>query len=217
MMVDVKNKMDISVDEILSIVKKHSLNITKETIENITNYIIKNYDIGRIRFSIAPKPTGNKTDNRLICQEDVTLSAEKEQATLKSKINGFKESALKFFLKKELEDNLAENFADKLFNYIDAKGLTDAEVYKRVNIDRRLFSKFRTSKEYNPSRDTAIKLAIALELDLHETESLIEKAGYALGNSNKRDLIIKYFIENGIYNLAILNEMLFAFEENTLD
>ena len=104
-----------------------------------------------------------------------------------------------------------------IFRFIDEKGFSDTEVYKRVSIDRRLFSKLRLVKEYNPSRDTAIKLAIALELDLLETESLIKKAGYAIGNSNKRDLIIKYFIENGIYNLTMLNEMLFAFGEDTLD
>ena len=213
---EIENEIKISIDEILMVVKEKHLNISKELIENVSDYIGRKFrDDGRIKFSFAHKSSDEDVSKRFIVRENSIPITRNEPKVSNPK--GLKATALTFFVKKELEDAVYESFADVIFRYISEKGFTDSEVYKRVNIDRRLFSKLRSVKEYNPSRDTAIKLAIALELDLHKTESLIRKAGYAISNGNKRDLIIKYFIENGIYNLAMLNEMLFAFGEDTLD
>lgn len=113
----------------------------------------------------------------------------------------------------KLLNNLDAGFSETLLRLIDRSGKKDSEIYKKANVDRKLFSKIRNNRDYKPSKTTALAFAFALELSIDETRDFIRRAGFALSHSSKFDVIVEYFLVNKNYDVFELNEVLFAFDQ----
>lgn len=119
----------------------------------------------------------------------------------------------------ELAERLAHldaSFSDALLALIDERGLTDAQVYRRANLSRQLFSKIRSKPDYRPSKPTAVALALALGLTLPQTQELLAHAGLTLSRSSKFDVIVEFYLASGVHDVMTVNEALFAFDQPLL-
>lgn len=189
---------DNDMDIYLVVFDRKAIHLSEELYEGIQHYIDDFYEDYRLRYT-------DLLEIEEIYQDDCDF----QEPIYETK--DFNKRSLESIL-----DNIDESFSQMLLRLIDEKGKTDVEVYKKANMDRKLFSKIRSNKNYNPKKSTAISLAIGLELSLDETKDLLAKAGYTLSPSHKFDLIIEHFIKNKNYDIFIINEALFSFEQPLL-
>ena len=184
---------------------KTSYSISEKLFADIVDYIDDNYNTEGWLYpscSTMSKSMAMPGSRRRKSESDFEICESKDMLS---------EEGLDDILKK-----LDESFSQMLLRKIDEKGMTDAECYKKANVDRKLFSKIRSNVNYKPSKTTVIAFAIALELSLDETEDMLRKAGFALSHSNKFDVIIEYFITHETYNIFEINEVLYQFDQNGL-
>ena len=119
----------------------------------------------------------------------------------------------------DLEDIISKvekTFQERLLELIDKSGMSDPEVYKKANIDRKLFSKIKCDIEYRPKKKTAVAFCVALQLDYEDMTDLLRRAGIALSPSSKFDLIIEYFVMKKVYDIQTINMALFKHGQQTL-
>ncbi len=187
----------------LVVFDRASFALSEKLFASIAEYIDDNY--------IDLHPIDDRNRLELTCmQEEVFYEASICPASMPAPAKPVKRKLA------DVVKKLEESFSQMLLRLIDEKGMSDAETYKKANIDRKLFSKIRNDIYYKPSKPTVFAFAIALRLNLDETRDLLGKAGFAISHSSKFDLIVQFFIEEGNYNIFEINEALFAFEQPLL-
>jgi hypothetical protein len=198
--------VDHDIDVTLVVFDKSAFTVSRELLGAVENYIDEHYvDTHQIR-----RRQLLNVEREALYEADEGVSSYDEPVF---------EEMLAPSVGKPLDSlvgNLDEPFSQTLLRLIDAKGKTDVEVYKRANLDRKLFSKIRSNKGYMPSKRTAIALAVALELSRGETDDLLKRAGFALSHSQKFDVIVEYFIVSGKYDIFEINEVLFEYDQPLL-
>ena len=196
-------------DVFLVVFDRDSYQLSEKLFQNVASYIDAHY-----AYTYTPRPCAvpGKADRRRdrelrecrpVWQESVSCAPMMAPAP--------KASSLADLLKQE-----DAGFTETLLKRIDETGKKDSQIYKKALLSKQHFSKIRNKADYKPTKATAISLALALELNLEETKDLIGRAGYALTNSSKFDLIIRYFIEQGNYNLVEINTVLYEFDQPLL-
>lgn len=179
----------------LVIFDRASFSVSEKLLGTVESYIDENY--------VDEHFVDNGEVSVMLCETTKVLLGETRSVTASRGLD-------------DLIDDLDEPFNTTLLRLIDAKGRSDPEVYKRANIDRKLFSKIRTGKGYIPGKRTILALAVALELTLAETDDLLKRAGYALSHSQKFDVIVEFFIVSGRYDIFEINEVLFKYDQPLL-
>ncbi len=220
---------------ILAVFNKDAFRLSSELLDDVKQYVedhyveerwgeehpftsmnmAPSYSMPEAAISAPPKERRRKAfgprkkERRKEVDEPKEISIE-ETGIYSSVTGGFAD------LEEHLEIKVGESFQEMLLRLIDERGLTDTQVYKKANIDRKLFSKIRCNPEYHPSKRTALALAIALELNLDQTVDLLSRAELAFSPSREFDLIVRYCIERQIYDVMEINAILFEYEQPLL-
>ena len=179
----------------LVVFEKQSFELSEKLFKSVSSYIDANYVSDKMNLEY-----GTSKLRRFDYEEMLLHESSYEITSKMPNLDG-------------MLNNLDRGFSETLLDLIDKTGKKDSEIYKKANVDRKLFSKIRNNVNYKPSKATALAFAIALELDLDETSDLLSRAGYALSQSSKFDVIVRYFIENKKYDIFELNSVLFEFDQ----
>ena len=201
---------DSDLDVILVVFGRSSYQIAASLTEQIEEYIDENYVTAREEMEYGSPVEGMSESRR---RERPLFGAHQSTNAFPDMMQ---ETAMKKTPLEDIVNNLGESFQKRLLRMIDERGMTDPEVYKRANVDRKLFSKIRCNENYIPKKRTIVALAIALRLNLDDTRDLLASAGLVLTNNSKSDVIVSFCIENGIYDIFEVNALLFKFDEPIL-
>ena len=187
----------------LVVFDRTAFHLSEKLFQKVASYIDENYvdACETMAFAAVRENRASFRRNAQICESRAVMEAACPKAM-------------------SLEDMLKQEdagFTETLLKLIDQSGKKDSEIYKNANISKQHFSKIRNNPHYKPTKPTAIALALALELDMEQSKDLIGRAGYALPNSSKFDLIIQYFIEQGNYNVIEINMALYEFDQSLLE
>ena len=228
-------KSEITVHLVAS--ENTNYNVSAKTMRSVREYIKAYYNrdksrMGAIKSDSIPSAFGLAICNRLPRSESVYCRAKstkepgfsKRTPTTYGKTvgkNGIKIANTKLSVEAEniilAVGGIDKSFAETLFEYIDKKGMTDVQAYKGANVSRKVFSKLRCDKKYNPSKATAVSFAISLHLSLEDTRRLLSAAGYSLSRSFLTDVIIEYFLASGKYkDIHEVNKVLDDFDQPSL-
>ena len=203
---------------ILVVFDRKAFELSGKLVGDIKEYIDEN-EVSEIRlaeFGIFSRyERGRRGDRRAAKEEETALCGCNEKSALSQETM----SVLPDVSGKSLDEvlgNTGVTFQQRLFQLIDERGLDDVTVYKKANIDRKVFSKIRCKEDYKPKKKTAVAFAIALELDMPTMLDLLSRAEIAFSPSNKFDLIITYFITNKVYDIFEINAALFKYGQSIL-
>ena len=185
--------------------------LSEQLFQGVASYIDENYvdSYEKAVYGVAE----NIRRNRIRRRRDMEIC---ESAVLRESLPCAPMAAAKAASLEDMLKQADAGFTETLLKLIDQTGEKDSEIYKKALLTKQHFSKIRNNPNYKPTKPTAIALALALELDLEATKDLIGRAGYALTNSSKFDLIIRYFIEQGNYNVVEINIALYEFDQPLL-
>jgi len=185
---------------------------------NIDKYIEQNYvDLRKreeyFRYDCASEmhmPQASSSDVRRRKKKRFSKSVSQSEPI--ERCSAIEDEDISFIFEEQHESKLEErmqhleySFSQYLMYLISSKGLTNADVYKRAIVDRKLFSKIKNNPDYHPQKITVLCLCIGVMLNLDEAKDFLARAGYALSPSDKTDIIFSYFIENKIYNMLELD------------
>ena len=211
--------MDNDMNVFLAVFNKECLNISKALFTDIEEYIDENYVDAAEEAEVFRSLRESETE---IPQMYVSV-----KSAVKSPDAGMKGAAghdskgdtMRIHEPDDLEqwlDCIDESFSEMVLRKIKEKGMTNAQCYKKANIDKKLFSKIKGNKDYHPKKNNALALAVALELSIEETDELLRKAGMALSHSSRFDIIVEYFIIHRKYDIFEINEVLFSYDQPLL-
>ena len=195
----------------LVVFDRKAFRLSEQLFQGVASYIDQNYvdTCEQTVYGVGSEIRRNRSRRR----REMEI---RESAVLRESLPCASTAAPKAASLEEMLKQADAGFTETLLKLIDESGKKDSEIYKKANLSKQHFSKIRNNPNYKPTKSTAIALALALELDLNATKDLIGRAGYALTNSSKFDLIIRYFIEQGNYNVVEINLALFEFDQPLL-
>ena len=215
---EIRSRMDEDIEMILVVYDREAYALSEERYAGVAAYIDDKYVDARaaLRRSSRMRQGNRPPQADFFADVSMNTCVAPEPAAAPKPDLGKPSKALRGLDLTSRLKRMDAGFSEALMRLIDESGCTDAEIYKRANVDRKLFSKIRSKRNYKPSKPTALAFCVALRLDPAASRELIGRAGYALSRSSQFDIIVEYFLETGNYDICEINAALFEFDQPLL-